>query len=198
MMMDFLQGMLLGLTAAVPLGPINLLIMNETLKVYKNGVSVGFGAMSADATYLLLILFGLSTYFNQQALLNGLSLLGSLFLFYMAYIIYKNRNEKIKKMDAHVKSSLLKHYLKGYALTLLSPYTVVFWLSVATLSLSKSHPMYIVSGMLFAIFLWITLMPYFIYRTKHLISQHMYSKIALISAVVFCLFALGMIIRLFF
>lgn len=198
MIMDFLQGMLLGLTAAVPLGPINLLIMNEALKVYKNGVSVGFGAMSADATYLLLILFGLSTYFNHHALLNTLSLLGSLFLFYMAYSIYKNRNEKIKKMDAHVKSSLLKHYFKGYALTLLSPYTMVFWLSVATLSLSKSHPIFIVSGMLFAIFLWITLMPYFIYRTKHLISQQMYSKIALISATVFCLFAFGMIIRLFF
>lgn len=198
MIIDFLQGMLLGFTAAVPLGPINLLIMNESLKSYKNGVCVGLGAMSADTTYLLIILFGLSTYFNHPTVLNSLSLFGSFFLLYIAYAIYKHRNDEIKKVHIDAKGSLFKHYIKGYALTMLSPYTIVFWLSIATLSVKRTYPLYIVCGMLFAIFVWITLMPYFVYRTKHLISQHIYSKIALISAVVFCLFAFGMIFRLFF
>jgi L-lysine exporter family protein LysE/ArgO len=197
MTMDFLQGILLGFTAAVPLGPINLLIMNESLKSYKNGFFVGLGALSADTTFLLLILFGLNSYLENTIVLKGLSSFGALFLLFMAYSVYINRNESIKKVQIDTKGSFIKHYLKGYMLTIVSPYTIVFWLSVATLSLSKVYPLYVTSGMLFAIFLWITLMPYFIYKTKHLISQDVYSKIALISAFIFCAFAFGMIIRLF-
>lgn len=197
MMIDFLQGMVLGFTAAIPLGPINLLIMNESLKSYKNGFFVGLGAMSADTTFLVLILFGLNSYLENTILLKGLSLLGALFLLFIAYTVYKNRNEPLKKVPIDTKGSLLKHYGKGYVLTIFSPYTVIFWLSVATFSISKVYPLFITSGMLFAIFLWITLMPYFIYKTKHLISQYVYSKIALISAVIFSVFAFGMIIRLF-
>ncbi|MFA7084011.1 MAG: LysE family translocator [Arcobacteraceae bacterium] len=198
MLIDFLQGIILGLTAAVPLGPINLLIMNESLKSYKNGFSVGIGAMSADTSYLLLILFGLNTYFNHKIVINTLTLLGAFFLIFIAYTMYKNRNEEIKKIDTNSKGSLFKHYVKGYILTLLSPYTVVFWLSVATLSINKTNPAAIIFGMLFALMAWITVMPYFVFKTKHLISQRVYSKIAVISAFVFCCFALGMIIRLFF
>lgn len=197
MTVDFLQGMVLGLTAAVPLGPINLLMMNESLKSYQNGVFVGLGAMSADTTFLLLIFFGLGSYFENTMVLKSISFFGALFLLFMAHGIYTKRNEPIKKVSIDTKGSLIKHYTKGYVLTIFSPYTVLFWLSVATLSMSKVYPLYIMSGMLFAIFIWITLMPYFIYKTKHLISQHVYSKIALISAVIFSVFAFGMIIRLF-
>lgn len=199
MVFDFLQGMLLGFTVAIPVGPINLLIMNEALKSYKNSFMIGLGAMSADITYLTLIVFGLSVYLKDTYLLKWLSLGGALFLLYIAYTLYKNRNEQIKKVHVNViKGSLLKHYLKGYALTLISPYTVLFWLSISTLSITTAHPSYIISGMLFAIVLWISLMPYFIFKTKHLISQQIYSKIALVSAFVFSIFAFGMIIRLFF
>lgn len=198
MLIDFLQGMILGFTAAVPLGPINMLMMNESLKSYKNGVSVGIGAMSADTTYLLIILFGLTTYLNQTNVLNALTIFGSFFLIFIAYKMFKNRNENIKKISADTKGSLFKHYVKGYILTLLSPYTVVFWLSVATLSISKDNPTAIIFGMLFALVIWVTAMPYFVYKTKHLVSQRIYSRIAVISALVFLCFAFGMLIRLFF
>ncbi|MFA6789586.1 MAG: LysE family transporter, partial [Arcobacteraceae bacterium] len=85
MIIDFLQGMVLGFTAAIPLGPINLLIMNESLKSYKNGFFVGLGAMSADTTFLLLILLGLNNYLENTILLKGLSLLGALFLLFISY-----------------------------------------------------------------------------------------------------------------
>lgn len=198
MLIDFLQGMLLGFTAAVPLGPINMLIMNEALRSYKNGVSVGIGAMSADTSYLLIILFGLSAYVNQDSVLNALTIFGSCFLMFIAYKMFLNRNEDIKRVKADTKGSLFKHYVKGYILTLLSPYTVVFWLSVATLSFNKTNQSALIVGMLFALVIWITLMPYFVYKTKHLVSQRVYSKIAVVSALVFLFFAFGMLIRLFF
>lgn len=197
MVFDFLQGILLGFTVAVPVGPINLLIMNEAIKSYKNSCLIGFGAMSADVTYLIFIIFGLSVYLKNTDFLNWLTFGGALFLFFIAYSIFKQRNEPIRKIHVDVKRSWIKYYIKGYALTLVSPYTVLFWLSIATLSIRTEHPGFIIGGMLFAILLWITLMPYFIFKTKHLISQKIYSKIALVSAFVFSVFAFGMIIRLF-
>lgn len=195
MITDFLQGVVLGFGAAVPLGPINILIMNEALKFYKNGVAVGAGAMSADTTYLLIILFGLTYYINNETLLAWLAYLGAIFLLYMAYLIYKNRDRSIKRVRTDTKGSLIKHYIKGYALTLLSPYTIIFWISVSTFSVQSKYPPVVVCGMLFAILVWITVMPYFIHKTKHLISNTLYSKVAVISALIMAFFAVSMVVH---
>lgn len=195
MISDFLQGVVLGFGAAVPLGPINILIMNEALKIYKNGVAVGAGAMSADTTYLLIILFGLTYYINNETMLAWLAYLGAVFLLYMAYLIYKNRDKSIKHIQTDTKGTLFKHYIKGYALTLLSPYTIIFWISVSTFSVQSRYPLVVVCGMLFAILVWITVMPYFIHKTKHLISQTLYSKVAVISALIMAFFAVSMVVH---
>ncbi|CAA6802363.1 MAG: Lysine exporter protein (LYSE/YGGA), partial [uncultured Sulfurovum sp.] len=64
MLNSLIEGFLLGLGAAVPLGPINILIMNHALKNYKSAVAIGFGAMSADMVYLFIILLGLATFLD--------------------------------------------------------------------------------------------------------------------------------------
>lgn len=195
MINSLLQGMALGFGAAVPLGPINILIMNEALKKYKNGVFVGLGAMSADLTYLLLIFFGLSSFINNEIVLSCLTYFGSGFLFFMSYLIFKNRNEPIKKVEIDKKGSLLKHYVKGYFLTIFSPYTIVFWLSVTTYSTKSTNPTFTIVGMIIAIFIWVTCMPYFVYKTKHFISNEISSKIAIISSVILGVFAVVMLIK---
>lgn len=197
MFLDFVQGMLLGFGAAVPLGPINILIMNEALKQYKNAVAIGFGALCADTTYLTIILFGLTYYLTNDVVLSVLSYLGALFLFYMAYLIYASKERCIKTIKTKNTSSLFKSYVKGYVLTLLSPYTIIFWISVSTFSAQSKNPLVVVGGMLFAILIWITAMPYFIYKTKHFVSQKLYAKIAIISALIMVVFAVLMIAKSF-
>ncbi len=128
----------MGLGAAVPLGPINILIMNEAVKKYKNGVMIGLGAMSSDIMYLFLIIFGLIAFFNQPYILNSLSLFGGAFLIYLAYAIFKNRDAKIGKPKENIKdSSVIKLYAKGFVLTAINPYTIGFWLSVSGYVASK-------------------------------------------------------------
>lgn len=191
--------MLLGFGAAIPLGPINILIMNEALKVYKNGVAIGFGAMCADATYLILILFGLILYINQPDILKYLSLFGGVFLLYLAFLIFKNRNQTVRKLHVHSKLNVLKLYIKGYVLTLLNPYTIFFWLSVTTYSRSgNQNPMYTVLGMMFAILLWITIMPYVVHRTKHLVSNKVTSIISIVSSIILLGFGASMLLKVQF
>ena len=69
--MALIEGFLLGIGAAIPIGPINILIMNRALKSYPHAVATGVGAMSADGLYLILILFGMAPVL-QQPLISGI------------------------------------------------------------------------------------------------------------------------------
>ncbi|QOY54492.1 LysE family transporter [Candidatus Sulfurimonas marisnigri] len=200
MVLSYMEGFLLGLGAAVPLGPINILIMNESVKRYKNGVIIGLGAMSSDITYLFLIMFGLMIYVNQPEILNGLSLFGGVFLIYLAYTIYKNRDTKIDiPIQQVAKKSSMKLYLKGYILTSVNPYTVGFWFSVSGYIAGKElNPFITLFGMLSAILLWITLMPYLVHRSRHKISQRVSHWISLVSSIILFGFGIMMFINLFY
>lgn len=193
----FIAGFVLGLGAALPLGPINLLIMNEALKDYKKAVAIGFGAMSVDITYLVLIHYGITNYLKEAIFLNVLSVFGGFFLIYLAFLIFKGRNNHIKKMKVPKKTSILSNYIKGYALTLLNPYTVLFWLSVTTYSTTTQSLSITVFGMITAIMLWITIMPYVVYKKRTLISDKLSSIIAVISSIIILLFGFSLLLKSF-
>ena len=198
-MESFVEGFLLGLGAAVPIGAINILIMNMALKNYTSAVFIGFGAMSADFVYLLLILFGLVTFLESETLRITLGLVGSVFLLYMAYMIYKNRHNSVDTTQESVsKKGLLKSYIKGFSLTFINPYTIAFWLSVAGFIANKNlEPSFTLFGMFSAILLWITLMPYFVYRSKHKISNKISYIISISSSILLSGFAFSLVYNLF-
>ncbi|CAA6812978.1 MAG: Transporter, LysE family [uncultured Sulfurovum sp.] len=198
MLNSLLEGFLLGLGAAVPLGPINILIMNHALKSYKSAVSIGFGAMSADMIYLLLILLGVATVLNNTFFTIGLGILGSLFLAYMAYSIFKGRHNSLDKSEKIAsKKSLIKYYLQGLVLTGLNPYTIAFWLSIAGYTVNQNlNPIFTVVGMFCAILLWITLMPYLVHKSKHKISAKVSYYMSMGSTVLLGFFALSLLINL--
>ena len=193
MIASFLEGFLLGLGAAVPLGPINVLIMSNALRHYGAAVALGSGAMSADITYLLLILLGLFHFMENPAVKLVMALAGSAFLLYLAWLIFKGRNEPIH-LHKIEKTRLFSNWLKGYTLTLLNPYTVIFWLSVSAYIATKNlDPLFTVLGLLSAILCWITLMPLAIHKTKHLFSQRVVTLFTVASAAILAFFALGML-----
>ncbi|MDY0233614.1 MAG: LysE family transporter [Sulfurimonas sp.] len=197
MILPFFEGFLLGLGAAVPLGPINILIMNEAIKEYKSAVMIGLGAMSSDIIYLFLIMLGLVAFFKQPYILNFLSLFGAFFLIYLAYGIFKSRNSKQKTGQVPKKSTYSKLYIKGLTLTFINPYTIGFWLSVSGFVASKELEMFAtLFGMLSAIALWITIMPYLVHRSKHRISPKVSYWINIVSAVILLGFGLAMLLNL--
>jgi len=199
MFISFIEGFLLGMGAAIPLGPINILIMNHALREYKNAVAIGFGAMNSDILYLTMILLGIATFFNQPFISTTLGVLGSLFLLYLAYLIFKDRNKALdsNKGSTHSKN-LFRLYLQGFILTFINPYTVAFWLSIAGYTAhTKLEPVITMIGMLCAIFLWITLMPYMVHRSKHRISQKTAYYFNLFSSILLLGFGLSLILNMF-
>jgi L-lysine exporter family protein LysE/ArgO len=197
MFASFSQGFLFGLGAAVPLGPINVLIMSTALRSYPAAVAFGAGAMSADATYLILLLFGLLSLLDHPTVMAVMGIAGAGFLLYMSYGIWSHRHDPIHLQRVESTPPIWANYLKGYALTLLNPYTVVFWLSVSTyIQTAHLQPLWTVIGMFSGIMLWITLMPLLIHRTKHLFSQKTVTIISVVSAIVIAFFGVAMVVRI--
>ncbi len=200
MLQSFAEGFILGLGAAVPIGPVNIVIMTKALKNYTNGVSIGFGAMSADITYVTLVLFGFFVFIKNNIVQNIIGVFGAFFLFYIAYIIFKNRNEGLKiniKGSKNEQTKIIQNYLKGYALTLLNPYTIGFWISVSAYITTKNISFgWTLFGVFTGILLWITIMPYIVHRTKHLFSDTMIKNISIILSLVLFFFAITLTINI--
>jgi len=187
----FVEGLMLGFGAAMPLGPIYILIMNNALRSYPAAVALGAGAMSADATYLLLIVFGAMSFLGDPVVTNIVGLVGTIVLLYFAWMIWRGRHNPIDKTDVG-SISLLANYLKGLSLTLLNPYTLIFWFSVSTyIATRQDRAGYMLLGLFVAITLWITLMPYAVYKTKHLISQRVATSFSVFSTLVLLFFCCG-------
>jgi L-lysine exporter family protein LysE/ArgO len=194
---SLLQGFFFGIGAAVPIGPINILIMDRALKNYRSAVAIGAGALSADITYLVLILLGLVTFLNHPIFLDMLSIFGSVFLMFVAFMTFKSRNKALNKTTTTVDGkTMLKSYIGGYFLTILNPFTIAFWLSVASFT-SSELDYFIIIGMISAISLWITIMPYLVQKSKHKISHKLSYYISVFSAMILAGFSVSLFVNRF-
>jgi len=188
-----MDGFLLGLGAAVPLGAINILVMSTALHRYSAAVAIGAGAIVSDLTYLTLILFGFLHFIDHPVLIDVVTTVGALFMAYFAWTIWKSRNMPIHAVLTQ-KASLWRHFLKGYFLTITNPYSLIFWFSVSTyIATRELHAVATVAGLLLATSLWVTLMPLLIHKTKHLISQRMATLFSGFSTLILLFFAVGML-----
>ncbi len=187
----FLQGVMLGFGASVPIGPVNILIMSHALKSYKQAFVLGFGAMSADVVYLFLMTLGLLQVFQIPMVKQSLAIFGFFFLLVIAIMLLRG-GEKRLKLNENVKTaSMFATFMKGFLLTMLNPYTVGFWLSIASLAATKSglNMIYLLCGLVSSILVWISLMPYFVWKNKSFVSEKTARYFSITAGIILIFFA---------
>jgi threonine/homoserine/homoserine lactone efflux protein len=120
-----LTGSLIGLSIAMPMGPIGMLCLRYSLSKGKSfGLASGMGVALADALCGALAAIGLTALMtfveNNHSLLQ---LFGSFFLFYFGY---KTMRAK-RKMDNEpvISSSHLRVFLLMFFITLSNPLTIL-------------------------------------------------------------------------
>ncbi|WP_297936783.1 LysE family transporter [uncultured Campylobacter sp.] len=193
----FLQGLLLGFSAAVPLGPVNVMIMSAAIRSFWSAFAIGLGAMSADAAYLLLLAFGALEYLQGETVEKVIGIFGFCYLAYISCVIFKNANRPVTadlQQGAEVKFS--KNYAKGFFVTLANPYTVGFWLSVAGFAKSFENAGAVVAGLVAAIFIWIVSMPFAVHKSAKFISQNIAKWLNYAGAVILLGFAFFLLYNL--
>ena len=127
-----LIGLTFGIAAGLTPGPLMALLFSETLKGHKkNGFLVSLSPIITDIPILLLSLLILEKIQKIEFLINVISMIGALFLFYLGV-----NNLKIKKI--YFKKDLHGSLKKGILINLLNPYTYLFWFFVGAPYVEKN------------------------------------------------------------
>jgi len=170
-----LNGIIIGFSASLPLGPIGVLCIQKTInKGRLSGFFSGLGAAAADTTYAIISGFGLTIIsdfiISQQTYLK---ICGSFILIYLGIKIFiTNPGIQIRKQSKDKR--VFQDFLSIFLLTISNPITLFVFAAVFTgFGIVKSKSGFgsiaeLVTGVLFGATLWWTILTTFIgvFRNK--------------------------------
>ena len=195
---SFITGILLGLGVAIPIGPLNILIMNYSLSSFGRGFALGMGAMSADILYFVLLSLGVLVVFDNTWIFKSIAIFGAIFLLYMAWACYKNASKMLAKISSTERGeSLLACYLKGLGLNSINPFIVGFWLSLSSVVVSSANWMIAALGVLLALFAWVLGLSILTSLARRIISAKVARIFSYVSAVLMLFFTAFLIYNTF-
>lgn len=126
MITALLQGLVLGLSAGFAPGPLFTLVISESLRHGgRAGVRAALAPAVTDAPIIAATMFLLSRFSHIQPLLGILSLLGALFVLFLAWENFTTRG-----IGEPGRAAPPRSLQKGILVNLLSPYPYIFWLTV--------------------------------------------------------------------
>ena len=195
---SFITGILLGLGVAIPIGPLNILIMNYSLSSFGRGFALGMGAMSADILYFVLLSLGVLVVFDNPWIFKSIAIFGAIFLLYMAWACYKNASKMLAKISNTERGeSLLACYLKGLGLNSINPFIIGFWLSLSSVIASSANWMIAALGVLLALFAWVVGLSFATSLARRIISAKVARIFSYVSAVLMLFFTAFLIYNTF-
>ncbi|MDF1760786.1 MAG: LysE family translocator [Coxiellaceae bacterium] len=191
-------GILLGLGAAMPVGPVNLEIVRRNLRFGTgSGLILGLGAACTDLTYLILLSLGALTLLTHHTVLNVIGFVGAFILGWFGIEALRSKiNETPKVMNKTVKTkSLWRHWLEGYLMTLLNPMTIIFWASVSSqvALLARDHHSAVIfmgSGVIIGAYGWALSVNGVLHFTRHRFSTNTMKWINWVGGVILIGFAI--------
>ena len=147
-----LEGVLIGLGAAAPIGPVNVEIARRTLRGgFAAGVALGAGAVSVDVAYAALTSLSVGRLLDRPAIAVPLAVGSVVILSYLGYACLRgafratplpvpplvgtaDQRATSQTLDyqpaADVPPSRRSGYLAGLLMTAVNPLTLAFWFTV--------------------------------------------------------------------
>jgi threonine/homoserine/homoserine lactone efflux protein len=182
---SLIAGIAIGLSLAVPPGPMNALIAAESVKrSYLNGIKLGMGAMTADAIFLFITLIGVSVLFTGDLVKMIVSAAGGIILAYMAIGILKSFNKPLDESGKEVS----KPYLTGLVVGISNPSQILWWITAGAALITNFNAEGIV-GFFIGIVIWVSLFSVTLHFAQKK-AEWLYPAITLISGIVLLFFSL--------
>lgn len=186
-----LQNILLGLTLAAPIGPVNVEIIKRGLDSgFRQAILTGAGAMCADATYLILIFFGLTAFLDNAMIKIFLGIAGSFILIYLGAVSVKEFLGAAATKANPTRRLFKSSFAAGFALAISSPMTIVWWTGVfGALLSSQTHTQANLSAffscltILTGCFLWVFSLACMLHWGKKFINDKITGLISLIAGI---------------
>ncbi|WP_123040148.1 LysE/ArgO family amino acid transporter [Cohnella candidum] len=201
-MTPWLQGIVLGLSIAAPVGPIGLLCIRTTLSHGRLlGFLSGLGAATADGLYGAIAALGLTVVTQFLVGRSGwIQLVGALFLLYLAYRTFR---APIVEDGETIRSGGGRGYAATYFttlfLTLTNPMTIVSFLGIfAGLNVSgdTGSALELVTGVFSGSALWWLLLCGIVGMVRRVVSRTAMRWLNLLSGSVLLIYGLASLYRL--
>jgi threonine/homoserine/homoserine lactone efflux protein len=150
---SLVAGVALGLSLGVPPGPVNAAIAAAAARrSYLDGIKIGLGAMTADATYLVLTLIGVAVLLTGSLARNAISVVGGLILLYYAYATLKSYKKSVEAPDSVGTGN---HYLMGLVMGLTNPLGILWWVTAGAAFVAMFN-VFGVIGFMLGLFAWVS------------------------------------------
>lgn len=187
-----LAGLLLGAVEGFKPGPLQTLVITETLKKdWRAGFKVTLAPLITDGPIILFCALVVSTLSNNNQLFAIISFAGAGFLSYMAYETYTISGVNIS--DANTDNSSL---YKGIITNLLNPNPYIYWTLVGSPFLVKAFevetwlPIVFIFSFFLVFIFCKTITAIIVERSKTFLSSQTYLLILKILALILVGFAL--------
>lgn len=129
-----IKGILIGIVASAPMGPVGVLCVQRTLnKGRAYGLVTGGGAAFSDLLYALLTGYGLSFLYDiihNESALYWMQLIGATIMFIFGVHTFRTNPMKNTRNVSRNKSNLLHNGVTGFFITLSNPMIVLLFMAL--------------------------------------------------------------------
>lgn len=138
----FIYGILIGLLASIPLGPLGVLCVQRTInKRFTSGFVSGLGAATADTIFAMIALFFYAIvlpYIEKHIQL--IKIVGGLLIITIGLKLFFSKSSSHLRRNRLNKSALLKDFFSIFGLTISNPaYILIFFGWFAAFKIGDLH-----------------------------------------------------------
>ena len=196
-MSDIPRNILLGIMLAAPIGPASLAVIQNGLRQgFLRAFLTGVGIISADATYLLIVFFGLASFINLSWIKALIWIFGTLVLLYLGIQSIRDGSRKLE-FESGQAAVARNPWLVGYLINISNPLAIVFWLGIFGSLLgttftgsTRLEALLSSASILVGIFLWHSTMSFVSHWGRNLLNQKTVKVVSTIAGIALILFAL--------
>lgn len=136
-----LTGFISGILLSVPVGPINLTIINEgARRGFAWAFMIALGAISADLIYCTLAFTGFASFFEKGVVKAAMELSSFVFMLYIGLQFLKAKSiASTNKIEEHIEGKLHPHsaFMIGFVRVIGNPAILLFWIILAANFISR-------------------------------------------------------------
>ncbi|MBQ5895763.1 MAG: LysE family transporter [Bacteroidaceae bacterium] len=130
----FLKGVVIGIVASAPMGPVGVLCIQRTLnKGRAYGLVTGVGAAFSDILYALLTGYSLNLLYDvisNPTTVYWMQLIGAIIMFIFGVHTFRSNPVRNTRNVSRNKSSLLLNGVTGFFITLSNPMIVLLFVAL--------------------------------------------------------------------
>jgi threonine/homoserine/homoserine lactone efflux protein len=197
-----LAGFIAGFIVAVPVGPVNLTVINQALRRgFFAAFLIGVGAMCAETVYASLMLWGHASILNAPSVVRVMRFIAVVVIGAMGirYLLFKSTKVGDSEVAAQKLDERWHHprsFFLGFALTISNLMLVVVWATVVTLLFAhewvvptRASRLLCALGVLGGGSMWFLLLAFFVSRAHRRVKDQTLTILVRCCGVLFLGFA---------